>query len=317
MSTEPIEKILPEYWGEEVELKETLKDFSDLISECVYYGTHIHEWVHKSFEGEKDYPLPILFLLRHTLEIGLAISELVKQSLIDPGKVQARALFESQLYIKYLTEKNFKKRSFAFLVTHYINRQVLHDRLNPKKEIGKQFKTEMKGTILEDIEIHEDVDLDKASESLDQLFKKAGFNEAYEEYYRVKDKFDKSHRSMSFYSLYEEIMNTKELSESLDMGEYYQINYRYWSKKVHASDILTGYLDSDESGNQYFIALKDPSHAQAITFYTVHYLTGVFRELISKFINERIPYYNIWYKENIEQKYNELAKRRIININKG
>ncbi|MDR8392085.1 DUF5677 domain-containing protein [Aliifodinibius sp. S!AR15-10] len=315
MGTEPVEEILPGNWGKGSNLLELLKDFENLMNECVNYGTHIYKWINVSFENEKDYPIAIILLVRHLLEVSLSIANLTRDSLIDPAKIQLRSLFETFLLIKYLTEKDFKKRSYAYLTTHYIKRKKLHEKFNPKTEVGKQFKSEMQGTILKDLKVHEEFDLDQASKNLEHLLnKREGFKEAYQEYNRIKKEYGKTHSSMTFFSLYSEIMNLESLSKDLNLHEHYELIFRDASKKVHASDVITGYLSSDSSGQNYIRSLKDPTDAQYVTFFTILYLKITFELLIKKFRQDKSVHYMVWFKENIETKFNQLAEEELISI---
>jgi hypothetical protein len=109
MDTKPIENILPRIADEH--LQKVLDDYSKTIDEVLNFGTHILLWDIEYKREGKDNNIPSLFL-RNIIELVDSISVLTKNSLIDPAKIQIRALLENHFGLLYMLQKDEKKGLF-------------------------------------------------------------------------------------------------------------------------------------------------------------------------------------------------------------
>ena len=125
--TEPVNEILPRELNPDI--AQILQKFSSLIDEFVNFGTHIFKWVIEESKGT-DEQMPLLMFFRDMLEKADSISILVRHSSIDPSKVLLRSIFELNLYIGYLLEKNSDDRAMSFLVCDAIRQKKINQSFN-------------------------------------------------------------------------------------------------------------------------------------------------------------------------------------------
>src|SRR5690349_8409285 len=98
--TLPVLEILPRDKRGPAEI-ELLSKFSILIDEFINFGTHVLKWELETAKGG-DENIPISMMFRHLLELGDSISILVKNSSIDPCKLQLRGILEALLGLEYI-----------------------------------------------------------------------------------------------------------------------------------------------------------------------------------------------------------------------
>jgi|GEM_PF-6755282 len=112
MEIKEIEEILPKRI--EPDLAVLLEKLASLVSDTVSLGTHLMKWdADKIRAGDESMP-PMMFL-RNIIELGDAISILIKTSSIDPTKILLRSLLENTFGLEYMLEKETEKRALSYL----------------------------------------------------------------------------------------------------------------------------------------------------------------------------------------------------------
>ena len=125
MSTKPIETILTRNVFEiDTKTGEFARDVSSMIEEIVNFYTIIfHDAIQSRSKSKHLEDTAIFLLFLNTLELADCISVSINNALISPSYLQLRSIFETFLYIKYLTieKKNYLKRSISYLILHETN----------------------------------------------------------------------------------------------------------------------------------------------------------------------------------------------------
>ena len=73
----------------------------------------------KGLPPKKERNLPLLMSYLHILEMADGIDVLLSQSCVTPAIPLLRSMFESNLGITYMLEKDTDARSYDWLVAHY------------------------------------------------------------------------------------------------------------------------------------------------------------------------------------------------------
>ena len=309
MPTEPVDDFLKRDRDEdETELYQILEKFASGIEETVNYGTVIFKWCNESLKGENDKNVPVLLLFRHSLELCDSISILIRKSSIDPCKTHLRALFEAITSALYLLEENHERRAYAFLVCRTHKKIKQYKSLDPNTELGKQFKGKMKGTVLNDLQIPGQFDIEKIINSQENLLNKDGYKQANQEYRRLKKERKKTPKWFQFYG---GPGSLEQMAIKLGKVAEYEIFYRNWSEYIHSTEVISDNLQLDE-GQTYIAALRQPFNAQFVTSTTLTFAFKLYKKMIEHFVPNNITHYRIWRSENINSFYKEVTSRNRI-----
>lgn len=111
-------------------------DFAKQIDELINLGSHIlmEDWLNKK---NTYIDLPAQGLFRHCLDIGDAISALIKIGSGETIKILLRNLFETNLYLEFLFEKDTEKRSLCYIAFSKISEYEIINKYNPKTPEGR------------------------------------------------------------------------------------------------------------------------------------------------------------------------------------
>jgi len=309
MKYKAVKEILPR--EQENDLKEILSHFSYLIDDAINFGTHLVKWeMNKEREGDEHMP-PLLFF-RNILELGDAVSTLIKNSSIDACKPILRSLLENLFSLEYLLEKNTPKRALSYIVWHTHKKLNLGKRLTSSTTNGNQLKKEITkdkllGKTAETFFDHKMILA--AKKNSENLLKLPKYISIENEYQRTLQ----NRKNPNWYSLYQGPNNIEQLAKYLELHALYEFIYRGLSGYVHSTNILDGKLVPNKNGSVDIIQIRYPKDAQSITQHTINFLLMAFKA----FCNARLPKkkqdYNNWYME-IRKSHNKLLEKKYINI---
>lgn len=297
--TRSVENILPREIDSQ--LDSILSDFSMLIEEFVNFGTHVLMWNTENINGSDEQMPPMMFF-RDLLEKADSISIIVKKSSIDPAKVILRSIFETHLYLDYITEKETVDRAMSFLVWETKKKIQLLDTYNDNTNLNNALKSKLrKDKSLDENGILDGIpNLNSEIENLEELLRQEEYQNANEEYHRIK-KLD--NRKPNWYRLFDGPKNIQQLADYLNMGFMYEVLYRHWSGSVHGTDITYGKIapsnyddNNSEKIQADIIQIRLPKDAQQVSGFTLILLLKTIRILIERRIPNKKDEFNIWYK---------------------
>lgn len=293
---------------EEPELFELLDKFSQGIEETVNFGSRIFQWCNESLEGNADKEIPKLLMFRHILEQLDAVSILIRQSAAEPCKLQLRSMLEALLSIQYLLEENQKDRAYAYLVCHTEKKIKTYKKLDPSTLQGKQLKGVLKDSQFEGIEVTERFELKKMVSEQQQLYKREGFKEAYEELKRLRKQ---GRKNPNWYELFDGPRDLERLAAKFKKRDIYEFFYRNWSEYIHGRDIISGNLGEDSTGT-YLMSIRQPFEAQFIASMAITMALESYRLMIKHYVPLQITHYRVWYVEKLREFYAEISKQQRI-----
>lgn len=311
MNIKPIDEILPRIADEY--LQKILDDFSETIDEVVNFGTHILLWDVETKREGKDNNIPSLFL-RNIIELADSISVLTRNSLIDPAKIQIRALLENHFGLFYMLKENERQRALSFMVwrakkdlKYY--KQFISENPQSKELKSKILKDEMNFDISHFFDRPEVKDVIKAKVD---LLNKPEFKEVHQEYMRTSKKLKSKHPN--WYSLYDGPRNFLELSNHLKKSVIYEFQYRTYSENVHVTGIQKGFARAGKDSAQ-IIQIRDFEHCKDVFTSTVSYLLECYSLYLTKRIPDKRNKLTDWYR-GFKQPYDKIVSESIINYKK-
>ena len=311
MNTKPIDDVLPRIADEY--LQNILDDFSKTIDEVVNFGTHIILWDIEHKREGKDNNIPTLFL-RNILELADSISVLTKNSLIDPAKIQIRALLENHFGLLYILQKDERQRALSFMVWRAKKDLKYYKQFVSANPSSKEFKAKiLKDEMNIDItKFFDSPDIIKAIEAKVTLLNKPEFKEVHKEYMRTSKKLNT--KNPSWYSLYDGPNNFQEMSNRLKKTIAYEFQYRKYSENVHVTGVQKGFAKAGKDEAQ-IIQIRDFEHCKDVFTSTVSYLLECYTEYLTKRIPEKRNELTEWYKD-FKEPYNRIISKSVINYKK-
>jgi hypothetical protein len=311
MNTKPIDDVLPRIADEY--LQKILDDFSKTIDEVVNFGTHIILWDIEYKREGKDNNIPTLFL-RNIIELADSISVLTKNSLIDPAKIQIRALLENHFGLLYMLQKDERQRALSFMVWRAKKDLKYYKQFVSVNPSSKEFKAKiLKDKMNIDItKFFDRPDVINGIEAKVTLLKKPEFKEVHLEYMRTSEKLNTN--NPNWYSLYDGPNNFQEMSNRLKKTIAYEFQYRKYSENVHVTGIQKGFAKTGKDEAQ-IIQIRDFEHCKDVFTSTVSYLLECYTEYLTKRIPEKRNELTEWYKD-FKEPYNRIVSESVINYKK-
>lgn len=310
MPTEPIQDIA----GREIQpqVKQLFAQWSKYIDEIVAFGSHILKWIGDSRKLGGDEEIPLIMTFRNVIELVDSIAILLRESSIDPCKLQLRAILESLLVIKFITEKDAKLRALNYLVCHYHQKLDLYKKLDSKTPQGKQFQTELKrGQYGSKMQFPNIPNLKKAIDNLENLLKKPHYVQSETEYQRLKKK--KKGKPV-WYEFFGGPKSIIELADYLNLIDMYNILYRQFSRSIHGQDVIDSKLSGDSRGYAAIAQIRHPQNAQTICQLTIGLSLNIYRSMIKHYIPEELGKYQDWYLREIEPFFNDISNKQLLEI---
>lgn len=290
-----------------------LEGFGILIERVVERGGEIFKQVLPQGKAQPlaEHYIPVIMCYRNGMELLAAVAALIKQSSADPCAILLRAVFESVLYIEYLLEADAKKRGMAFFVGEVHERIRRCDMLDPNTPLGKQCESSVRkdqwipGDTLSATLGESDYTTEKAG--LEQLLTSRAYKKAEQEYQSIK-------KRPKWHQLFDGPRTIEQLAKRLKSGGLYDILYRQWSTAVHATDVLLGKIKLGAGDQQGIIQINRPNKAQEFTLFAVYFGQRMHREIVRKFIPDKMPQHDSWYARKIRPEFVELSNRQVISV---
>lgn len=310
MDYREIEDVLPRKIDKNLE--QLLMEFSELIDRVVNFGTHLMKWdADKIRSGDESVP-PMLFL-RNIVELGDAISILIRSSSIDTCKPLLRSLLENTFGLKYMLEKDTDQRALSYILWNTHRNLKFYNKLLTNTESGKVFKKEIEKDklIKGSLDIFDKPLLISQRDNAENMLKSAKYIQVESEY----KKASVIKKDPPWYALYGGPRTIEGLAKHLEMHAFYEIFYRSYSGNVHATNIMQGKLIPNSDGSVSFVQIRYPEDAQSITQATINFLRLAFQSFSKIRVPEHYPEFEKFNQRlmNITQ---QLLDRKLITINK-
>lgn len=299
MPTEPLLGLLNREAAKE-DAEAMIQVATPLLRELVNYGTQMFNRCQAASTGNENEDLAVLMLYLHIIEMADAISVLVSESCATAAKPLVRSMFETLLYMEYILEKEYVRRSLSWLVEYVHNRLSSYEVVEPSTGAGQEFQA-----ILADDKVASGIIIPaqiqarvpRAIDNLENFLARPDIQPIETEYQLCKKR---KRRRPNWYSLFGGPGNLRELALYLKRGGEYQIQYRDWSSISHPQD-LSRFISRTEEGIPAFKALRNPEELASIGSTTASLMLNATRLLAAKFLpNEDIAE---WYKREVRQRY--------------
>jgi hypothetical protein len=301
-----IDDILPR---DQAEVKTELEKLSSSIENVVDFGTHLLKWQADRRLSGDDVIVPILFL-RNILEIGDAISILIKNSSIDPVKPLLRTLMENSFGLEYLLEKDKKNRALAYNVwiTHKDLKFI--EKLNVSTQVGKQFSSEIKKDKYVNKLKSDKYNFDAGKQNAKELLKLPYYIPIEKEYQRT----NKVKSNPMWYSLFDGPKNIEQLAKKLNHHTSYEVIYRMLSDSVHANNNSKNKLIPNADGiTTDIIQIRFPKDAQMVTINALNILLMTYSNFYLKELPNKKAEFSKWYS-SFREAFRELREKELFNI---
>jgi len=303
--TEPIEEIVPNQVDQY--LSSLLSDYSSLLTEIVNFGSHILQWDISTPREGRDNHLPTLFL-RNGIELLDGMSTLIKNCSIDPSKHLARSLFENNLNLMYLLEKDEKLRIHSFMVWQIKNHINTLKKFLSDSDSSKNFMAKLKKDPVK-IDMVNYLDKEETKKSLQsklEVLKEDRFREISSEYERIKKKY---RRKPNWYSLYDGPRDIESLASHFKKIYLYEFEYRNYSNHIHSMHISKGYaLVEGEEDKAQIIQIRDFQSCKNVTLSAITYSVECLFDFVKKRLPDKERKFRAWYLLFSEQK-NEIMDK--------
>ncbi|MGK0447478.1 MAG: hypothetical protein ACJA2M_001252 [Polaribacter sp.] len=302
-----IDDILPR---DRTEVKTELEKLSSSIENVVDFGTHLLKWQADRRLSGDDVIVPILFL-RNILEIGDAISILIKNSSVDPVKPLLRTLMENSFGLEYLLEKDKKNRALAYNVWVAHKDLKFIEKLNVSTQVGKQFSNEIKKDKYVNELKSDKHNLDAGKQNAKELLKLPHYIPIEKEYQRTKKKVKSN---PMWYSLFDGPKNIEQLAKKLNYHTSYEINYRMLSDSVHANNNSKNKLFPNADGiTTDIIQIRFPKDAQMLTISALNILVMTYSNFYLKELPNKEAEFLEWYS-SFRETFRELLEKELFKI---
>jgi hypothetical protein len=309
MPTEPWADFIPRAFSSEVE-EELLKDLSDLCSEVVNFGSLIVRRITQMQVVGDEY-LVATMLFRHGLELIDSVSILIQHSSIDPCKLQLRGVFETLLYLEWMTKERFEYRGRAY-VLHRVHKDVqLIDKLDINTSLGKAFYADIyKDSDAKNVTF--EVPLDHYRDIKTRLLNSKSYQPIEDEYQRILR--ESGSPPKNWYAMFPGMepppKNIEQLASKLGRNGWYAFLYRHWSTSTHASDVISGKMGEGASIYQ----IRFVKDVKAVALYALLMGVKLIRTAGSAFDSRIFDEVNVWYARELKKPVHDIAKNLNIEI---
>lgn len=290
---------------EDEDLQELLEELASGLTELVNFGTHVFGWCYeetqKSMYGDEVVPLILQF--RHLLEMTDAVQVLVARGVVHPAKLQLRSALEAVLGMRYIIEGSLEKRSHAFLVCHLHKKKKSYQRMDPSTQLGKQFASAFDDDELESLSIEEEIDLEAAKESVEEMLKSDRYKRAEEAY---QSRPEKGSGAITWYELDDGPETIEQLAREVDMEGLYKVFYRHWSKYSHAENLMRSGLHRGDD-HEYLAGLRIPTWASTVVTMSSTLSLRAYREMVNYLVPGKRDRLEQWYMEKFAQFHKGIA----------
>ncbi|MBE3139586.1 MAG: hypothetical protein IMZ53_03280 [Thermoplasmata archaeon] len=287
-----------------------LKNYSSIIDEIINYGSLVFGWAFANVH-EGDQHVAMFALYRRSLELLDTLSILIRNACITPCKLLLRALFETVLFVEYITKENFEQRARDFILC------VKHKELTVLKEhcpsdpLYSRYLTNLKNdSVFKNMPIVEIPEIEAAIKAKEILTNSNSYS-ASQEAYKATMERRKPYSPIWWFNLHDGPKSIFELAKAMQRPAQYKILYEDWAGYAHGTGSFDGQVEISSVG----IAIPQirlPKDAEFITFMAVSYGLTALRIMILMYAKERNVEFFEWYKREISSQYHDLKNRKII-----
>ena len=302
MPTDPITDLLDR--EEAVRVPSELIDLAcPLLRELVNHGTVTYERCQRSARGDEDEDLPVQLSYLHIIEMADAIEVLLSNGCTYPAQPLLRSMFEALVAIEYMTERDYTRRSYAWMVGYVHGRLARYRRLNPATAAGRELREALAGDrITAPFEAVRQEDAQPATENLERLLARSQYRDAEAEYQSVKKR--RKRGNPTWHSLYDGPSSTRDLARHVGKLGLYVILYGPWSTVTHGADV-SHWLTRTDEGTPAIYQLRNPLEFKSTAQWAVHFVLDATRLVNRKYT----PYQKLdrWYRKDIQERYVRLT----------
>ncbi len=310
MKTDPFEGLIfkPD---SNAAVKSILDDLSGTVDETFNYGTQVLNWcAEKATDKPED--LPLIMMLRHTLELVGAISILVRESCIVPADILLRSLFETLLQAEFLLEKDTAHRGLCFAVWQIHDELAWLEISDETTPTGKEFRRKIKrDRLAAKMAVPSLSDAADRIASLKATLDSTKYQQV-ETGYKATRKDKK--RKPTWYSLSGGPPNIEQLAQRLGYEGCYSLLYRSWSGTTHGTDILKGKVIPTQEGGAGIVPLRIPEGVEQTVTFAIVFALHLYRLYIRHYVPSREDGFREWCKSTVRQSYLRAATTKQINI---
>ncbi|MCA9934295.1 MAG: hypothetical protein H6662_18385 [Ardenticatenaceae bacterium] len=263
-----------------VEARETIDIVSKLLQEQINFGTNALVRCITSTNGGIDEDLAVFAIYRHMLEITDGIEVLLSQACVNPAVPLLRSSFESYLAIDFILESDAKytERSLSWLVGYVHERLHIYERLDPAtsrgKSVEKLFAEDPIASTIFPLDENLQLLNGKAITNLESFLSKKHVEPVEVEYSR--------HKNPKWHALFDGPKTTWELAKHLQMGGFYEILFRQWSRNTHAQDLLP-FIHRTDRGEAAIGKIRNAQQLSQTASLASTFLLGVTYKVVKKF----------------------------------
>lgn len=235
------------------EEKLSLSRLASLIDGFTRTGFQMLESSMNSKEVLKKDLAPFL-LFRQALEMGDALSTLVRSGSINASKPLVRTLLESYFQLAYLFNENEERKALQFLYHYEMRKKEYYENLAFPQKGGSYFEKLKNDKHLR----NDDISADQKKiyrenvKKIEIILNEEGNKKIAEEYTRTESKKTnkrtaKKGKVSHWYELFDGPTSVEGISIELDESGLYQFIYRNCSSYTHVEDIVhTNLVPYDE-----------------------------------------------------------------------
>jgi hypothetical protein len=219
----------------ERDVKQYFSKHIDLLVDLANYGSNLIPRVYDSSNKKLEDIVIIGVLLKQVVSMIDAVEILISKGAVGPANLQARAAFESSIYIDWILMNESEKKAKYYYVSNLRTQRLWALRLKagtPEREVFSRtfqyLEKHLKATSLENIE-------EQATEALskiDSLLTRNGWKEINLEFDRRKDK--KTGAERYWYRMLG-ITSIRQLAEQVGRLGEYDLFYSRSSEVMHAT----------------------------------------------------------------------------------
>lgn len=236
-----------------------IENYCNCIDKLVLKGVEILNFATKKLK-DGNLELPCLLLLRQAIDSADGISILIKNQSNDAAVSVIRTLFEIQVSLEYLLEKDYYNRAAKFLFYH----NMMKIRAFKKLQKGTPEHKEFMSILEKDIHVSEELlNSLKKSEEINGLVKDLEqtlnhkFFEKINNFY--KDNPKKLENVKNWFSLVDGPSSLYRLLLEIGSISRYEIQYKDWSSLAHGWDVINRNLFYVEPELAQVVSIRNPT----------------------------------------------------------
>jgi hypothetical protein len=243
--------------------KQNLSRLSSLIEGFTKVGLEMLENTINTKEILKN-DLASFLLFRQTLEMGDALSILVKAGSINASKPLVRTLLECYFQLAYLLNDKEEQKAIQFLYHYERRKKEYYENLAFPHKGGSYFEKLKRDKYLrnDDISIEQKKKYQENIKNIEKILNEEGNKIIAEEYVRTENKKSKGNTGKKgnvsyWYELFNGPTSVEGISIELDESGLYQFIYRNCSSYAHGEDIVHSNLVPYDEVSFKISALRD------------------------------------------------------------